>query len=72
MKATYTPEGGKFGHGFDYHCKACGAYLGNSVTNEELKHPTHVSGGWFRKDVPSACVHAGEVHALPEHEVDLQ
>ena len=72
MKVLFTPEGGRFGYGFDYYCLECGRFLGNT-TDGKLNHPLGQSKvGWFRKRVTSIhCSHAGETYDIPKHEIEV-
>ncbi len=74
MKAHYSPSGGRFGFGFDYWCADCGAYLGNSIADAKLTHPTTETKRkwWYKKEeIPSRCLHAGKTYALPCHEIEV-
>lgn len=74
MKVRFKPEGGRFGYGFDYFCAECGEYVGNSSSDDQLKHAaTEKKGKMFRKvEVPIACSQAGKVCELPKHEIEAR
>lgn len=73
MKVLYLPSGGRFGYGFDYWCRECGALLGNTLDDNQLVHPaTETEGKWLRKKtVPCKCPHAGTTYEIPIHEIEV-
>ena len=73
MQVRYKPEGGRFGYGFDYFCAECDEYVGNSVSDKQLKHRAIVTKGFFnRTTVPVKCSNAGKVCEIPRHIIEAR
>ncbi len=69
----FTPDGGRYGYGFNYWCPECERYLGNSNDKRLTHAATEREGNFFnRKEVAIACPRAGETYSVPEHIIEVE
>ncbi len=60
--ATYWPEGGRFGYGYDFKYPVCGEIMNIMVSEEFVIHPEvkRKLGGLFSKSVSVPCEYSGK------------
>lgn len=72
IKVRYSPQGGRYGYGYDYYCIVCSEKLGESG-DKQLYHPAMVVKWlYYKTKTPVSCPHGGETYTMPKHETAVE